>query len=147
MSIKQADWLRLIAPMAFGFIMSRVCPRRGDPTVLAAQPPGFVFGIVWPILYAFIGVAWMLSKRAKVPGADILFLLNMVFINAWIWFYECKNNKKAALWTFVPSIATAMMMMFLVFQGTNKWWSAGLLAPYVAWLVFASQLSFARVVE
>jgi benzodiazapine receptor len=150
MSLKQSDWSRLIAPMTFGLLMSRICPNagRGDAKVLAAQPPGFVFGIVWPILYIFIGIAWMLSKRAGVPGADILFLLNMVFINAWIWFYGCKNDKRTALWTFVPSIATALMLMFLVYQGTSKkygWWPAGLLAPYVAWLTFASQLSFARV--
>jgi tryptophan-rich sensory protein len=152
LKLKQ-DWPRLFAPMVLGFVVSRLCPDAGRSdaaeAVLPAQPPGWVFGVVWPVLYLCIGVVWVLSKRSGVKGVDTLFLVNMICINAWIWFYGCKKDKRAGLWTFVPSIATAMVMMMLVFYATHQrygWWPAALVAPYVAWLIFASQLNFARVV-
>jgi tryptophan-rich sensory protein len=42
---------------------------------------------------------------------------------------------------FVASSLTVMV----VSAATESWWPAVLIVPYVAWLIFASQLNFARV--
>lgn len=141
----------LLAPMAFGALASKLCPMAGRNTSpVAAQPPGWVFGVVWPILYLSIGLAWMIARRSNAKTVDTIFLLNMLFINGWIWLNGCKKDNKLALWTFVPSIATALIAMLVVYSYTYKshgWWPAALLGPYIAWLIFASQLNFAQVVR
>ena len=145
------DWIAFFAPMTAGLVMSRVCPNVGQTRApIKAQPPGWVFGVVWPLLYLSIGLAWMLSRKVGnyARTADIIFVTNMICINAWIWFYGCKKQKDVALWTFIPSIATALIALIFVYHVTSAkhgWWPAALLAPYIAWLMFASQLSFANV--
>lgn len=147
--IPLSEWFFVLLPMLLGFAMSRICPNVGqmETTILKAQPPGWVFGVVWPVLYLAIGIAWMLSRRnSKIRRiVDLVFIVNLVCINAWIWLYGCKQSKEKALWTFIPSIATAIMAMMVVYEATGSSWPAILLAPYVAWLIFASQLNFARV--
>jgi tryptophan-rich sensory protein len=141
----------LLAPMAFGAVTSYICPMAGQRSEpLEAQPPGWVFGVVWPALYLCIGVSWMIARQQSKTAVDSIFLLNMLCINGWIWLNGCAEKNKFALWTFVPSIATALIAMIMVFSLTLKsygWWPSALLAPYIAWLIFASQLNFAQVNE
>jgi tryptophan-rich sensory protein len=148
--MKLTDWIITLLPAAIGYTTSRVCPNVAQTEVVAkplkAQPPGWVFGVVWPLLYLSIGYCWMMARKTGMKRVvDLIFVANLVFINAWIWFYGCKDQKDKALWTFVPSIATAIMMLVVVSAATKSWWPAVLIAPYIAWLIFASQLNFARV--
>lgn len=137
-----SNYIFLLMPQIFGAVSSLFCPIiRGVDSSSKAQPPGWVFGVVWPILYLFVGYTWMISRQYNSKIADTLFILNMVCINLWIYLFNCKNNKVAALWTFVPSIATAIMCLMFVANVTNSWWPAALLAPYISWLIFASQLN------
>jgi len=141
------EWILLLLPALVGYGVSRACSMEADAAPLKAQPPGWVFGVVWPVLYLSIGYCWLMARRS--PGmrraVDIIFIANLISINSWIWLYNCKESKDEALWSFVPSIATAVMMIIVVGHATKSWWPAVLLAPYVAWLTFASQLNFARV--
>lgn len=145
------EWILLLLPAVVGYGVSRVCPNvsqlEAKAAPLKAQPPGWVFGVVWPVLYLSIGLCWLLARRQSGLRrvVDVIFVLNLISINAWIWLYNCKQLKDKALWSFVPSIATAVMMIIVVGYATKSWWPAVLLAPYVAWLIFASQLNFARV--
>ena len=137
-----SNYLFLILPQILGLTSSLFCPMiRNNDIYSKAQPPGWVFGVVWPILYLFVGYTWMISRQHNTTIADILFVSNMVCINLWIYLFNCRNNKVAALWTFIPSIATAIMCLMFVANATNSWWPSALLAPYISWLIFASQLN------
>lgn len=136
------QYIYLVVPLIFSSIVSYICPMiRNDNVKSAGQPPGWIFGVIWPILYLFIGYTWMISRQSNSTISDILFISNLLCINAWLFFFNCQNNKLGALWTFIPSIATSLMCLIFVSNVTSNWWPAILLAPYISWLIFASQLN------
>lgn len=51
------------------------------------NPPGYVFGIVWPLLYLLIAVAgwllWSAEKNQQTQRAKLLFAVQMIF--NWLW--------------------------------------------------------------
>jgi tryptophan-rich sensory protein len=107
------------------------------------MPPGWTFGVVWPILYALLGIALAMilaeppSPRRKV--ALILFLAQLALNFAWSpIFFAAHDMKLARIAIFVmAALAAGAAGQFLRLNRT-----AGLLmVPYLAWLVFAATLN------
>jgi len=107
------------------------------------MPPGWVFGVVWPILYALIGVsvAMILAEPAspRKQAALTLFFIQLVLNFAWSpIFFAGHDIVLANIVIFVMAVVTAVAArLFLKLRKT-----AGLLmVPYLAWLVFAATLN------
>lgn len=107
------------------------------------MPPGWAFGVVWPILYAFLGVAVALvleqppSERRR--NALILFFVQLALNFTWSpIFFAGHDISLGMLVIFVmAAIAGAAAGQFYRLSAT-----AGLLmAPYLAWLIFAAMLN------
>jgi translocator protein len=107
------------------------------------MPPGWVFGVVWPILYALIGIA-LAIVLAEPPSerrwtALILFFLQLALNFAWSPIFFAGHD-----------IVLANVVIFaiaaLAAAAAGQFWrirsEAGLLIiPYIAWLVFAATLN------
>jgi tryptophan-rich sensory protein len=107
------------------------------------MPPGWVFGVVWPILYALLGiaVAMILVEPAspRRQAALTLFFIQLVLNFAWSpIFFAMHDITTAKIVIFVmAATAAASAGQFLRLRRT-----AGLLmAPYLAWLIFAATLT------
>jgi len=102
-------------------------------------PPGSVFGPVWSLLYAFIGVVgWRLAGRAAMA----LHLLQLALNAAWTPLFFGARRRRAALAVSVAlDAAVAAEVVALVRDGDRT--SAALLAPYLAWCGFATALTAA----
>lgn len=109
------------------------------------MPPGWAFGLVWPILYALLGVS--LAMILAEPPSDrrrlalILFFLQLALNFCWSPLFFALHDITLAKWTIVlmAVIAAAAAGQFLRIQR-----AAGLLLiPYLAWLVFAATLNIA----
>jgi tryptophan-rich sensory protein len=107
------------------------------------MPPGAAFGIVWPILYALLGIALAMilaeppSPRRKM--ALTLFFIQLVLNFAWSpIFFAGHDIRLANIVIFaMAAIAAAAAGQFLRLRR-----AAGLLMiPYLAWLVFAATLN------
>ena len=107
------------------------------------MPPGAAFGIVWPILYALLGVA--LALIVAEPPSDrrrlalILFFVQIVLNFAWSPIFFAGHDIALATWVIfaMAAIAAAAARQFFVLRRP-----AGLLmVPYLAWLVFAATLN------
>ena len=49
---------RLLYPMIIGFIVSSQCKMGKDSgKSIKFRPPGYIFGIVWPILYLLMSIS------------------------------------------------------------------------------------------
>jgi tryptophan-rich sensory protein len=107
------------------------------------MPPGFVFGIVWPVLYALLGMA--LALILAEPASDrrrvglILFALQMVLNFAWSpIFFAGHDIRLAKIVIFVMAVlAAAAAGQFFRLRAIAGW----LMAPYLGWLVFAATLT------
>jgi tryptophan-rich sensory protein len=107
------------------------------------MPPGWLFGVVWPILYALLGIA-LAMVLAEPPSARrrlalVLFFSQLVLNFAWSpIFFAGHDIRLAKVVIFVmAALAAAAAGQFMRLR-----MAAGLLlAPYLAWLVFAAALN------
>ena len=109
------------------------------------MPPGWAFGVVWPILYALMGVALAMvlaeppSERRR--NALILFFAQLALNFAWSPIFFAAHDITLAKYVIylMAIVAAAAAGQFLRLRR-----AAGLLLiPYLAWLVFAAMLNSA----
>ena len=99
------------------------------------NPPGYVFGIVWPILYLLMGItAWRTFEIIKNP-----FYIQL-FLNAiWSWLFFTFHLPLISLIDIWLLIYVNIKIVFKVLKMDKL---AGLLyTPYILWLLFASYLN------
>jgi len=107
------------------------------------MPPGWLFGVVWPILYSLLGISLAIAL-AEPPSPRrraglILFAFQMVMNFAWSpIFFAGHDIRLAKVVIFaMAALAAAAAGQFLRLRK-----AAGLLMiPYLAWLVFAATLN------
>ena len=99
------------------------------------NPPGYIFGIVWPILYFFMGItAWRNLETIKN-----LFYIQL-FLNAmWSWLFFSFHLPIVALIDLWLLIFVNIKILFVVYKHDK--FAAILYAFYVMWLLFASYLN------
>ena len=104
--------------------------------------PGFVFPIVWSILYILMGISSYIVRDDKE-------LMNIYKVNLGInilWpiiFFSLKLRVLAFFWILILILVVGYMIYR--FYNKNKI-SAYLLIPYILWLVFASVLNLIEIV-
>jgi tryptophan-rich sensory protein len=107
------------------------------------MPPGWTFGVVWPILYALMGVALAMvlaeppSERRR--NALILFFAQLALNFAWSPIFFAAHDITLAQYVIylMAVLAGAAAGQFLRLRR-----AAGLLLiPYLAWLIFAAMLN------
>src|SRR4051812_23704932 len=107
------------------------------------MPPGWTFGVVWPILYVLLGIALaMILAEPPSPrrqAALTLFFIQLALNFAWSpIFFAGHDVVLANVVIFVMAVVTAAAAR--LFLKLRK--AAGLLmVPYLAWLVFAATLN------
>lgn len=110
------------------------------------SPPGWLFPIVWSILYTLIGISFYLvwnssTEKAKKQSAFLLYFAQL-FLN-FIWSPIFFNNRQYLL-AFVILIIlwlTTLIMIIKFYEISNL---AGILQiPYLIWLTFAAYLNIA----
>ncbi len=105
-------------------------------------PPGWVFPVVWSILFALmaIGAARVyLSDDKRLSRAMFLYFLQLT-MNFWwcVLFFGFGFYLFALIWLLLLWIA--VLLMLIVFTGIDK--PAGLIQiPYLIWLTFAAYLN------
>lgn len=107
------------------------------------MPPGWAFGVVWPILYALLGIA--LSMILAEPPSDrrrialILFFVQLALNFAWSPIFFAAHAITLAKWVIfvMAAVAAAAARQFLKLRRATGL----LLIPYLAWLVFAATLN------
>lgn len=108
------------------------------------NPPNWVFGPAWGILYIMMAVALYLviikpTGVSKV-GAYLVFFIQLILNSAWsVVFFGMHHVYEAfivimVLWFFI-------LLSILLFNRISKT-AALLLIPYIAWVTFAAFLNF-----
>jgi len=108
-------------------------------------PPGWVFGPVWSLLYTFMAVAaWRVWRAGGFRAArgTLGLYLGQLSVNAlwsWLFFAWRLGGIAFAEILLLAGMVAGMMRLFGRVSRAAAW----LLAPYLAWLVFAAALAFA----
>lgn len=110
-------------------------------------PPEWIFGPVWTLLYALMGIATYLVWRTDKPEkwkAISLFLIHLVVNAAWsIIFFGAQNITLALVVICILLAYIAWLMR--IFSRFSKL-AALLLLPYLLWVLFATYLNLAFLI-
>lgn len=109
------------------------------------MPPGWAFGVVWPILYACLGVAVAMVHALPASNtkrkALTLFYIQLALNFAWSPVFFAAHDMRAAAVIVIMMVALAAGAAGQFFRLRA---AAGyLMMPYLAWLVFATTLNTA----
>lgn len=108
------------------------------------QPPAWVFGPVWTVLYLLMAIAaWLVWRPAGARSAAVplsLFMVQLVLNVAWSWiFFYLQRPGWAVLELIVLWVAIALTTLAFSRRSTV---AAGLMLPYLGWVTFAGVLNF-----
>lgn len=116
----------------------------GQLTRPSWAPPGWLFGPVWSALYALMAVsAWWVWRARGFAGARsalVLFIVQLAANALWSWLFFVWHQGGLAfaevllLWCMVAATVVAFWRISAL--------AAALLIPYLAWVTFASALTF-----
>ena len=99
------------------------------------NPPGFVFGIVWPILYLLMSI----SAFRTFANIKKLFLIQLIFNALWSWLFFAFQMPLIALLNIWLLIYLNIKLSIQMYKQDTL--SGYLFFPYVGWLMFASYLN------
>ena len=107
-------------------------------------PPASVFGPVWTVLYAMMGVAaWLVwregglrARRQALP----LFVLQLAVNALWSWLFFAWHQGALALVDIVL-LWILIIATIVVFWRTRRL-AGALLVPYLVWVSFATALNY-----
>jgi len=103
------------------------------------NPPGFVFGIVWPILYLLMAiVSFQASEKIWK-----LFILQLILNAAWSWIFFYFQAPIIALLDIVFLIVINLKILSQLRSLSTLLFS--LYLPYLLWLFFAAFLNISII--
>ncbi len=107
-------------------------------------PPNWVFGPVWTTLYVLMAVAawliWRLPPSPQRRTALVLFALQLALNTLWSFLFFGAQRIDLALVEVVLLLA-AIVATTRAYAGLSRI-AAWLMAPYIAWVAFATLLNF-----
>ena len=108
-------------------------------------PPSSVFGPVWSVLYALMGIAawlvWSHGGWRRQRGVLALFVVQLALNALWSWLFFGWHRGALAF-------ADIVVLWLLIVATVVGFWrlrplAGALLLPYLGWVGFASALNFA----
>jgi tryptophan-rich sensory protein len=137
------EYLLIPIPAILGYLFGSICNVGKDSgEVVSFRPPPIVFGVVWIILYLFIGVSWFLAVKdteSKLLTYTFYILLNIALCS-WIYLYSCKNDKKNAIYVLLISFVFSLLCYTIGNRNSKM-----LIVPLIGWILFAMLLNIFEV--
>jgi benzodiazapine receptor len=104
------------------------------------NPPNWVFGPVWTLLYIMIAVAgWRVWHRLRTGGAMTSWWLQLGLNFLWSPTFFTLQRPGAALVIILALLATVLVFIGLAWSRDRL--AALLFVPYAAWVAFATLLN------
>lgn len=108
------------------------------------QPPGWLFGVVWPILYLLMGLALAMivharGSRGRALGIG-LFAAQLAVNLLWSPIFFGMHQVSFAFWWILLMLALAIATTFAFARVRRA--AAWLMVPYLVWISFAAMLNF-----
>lgn len=140
--LTKKDWLVLAMPIVLGLGSGFLVSRKKIPTS-KYNPPGWVFMIVWPLLYALMGYSSFLIYKSKNVNREEylkLFYIHLGALILWWPIFVYFPNKGAALLSLI-AIAVFAAYITVKFYSVDKT-AAYCMLPYLGWLCVATFLTY-----
>lgn len=127
-----------------GFFTSQAMTVYQEMSRPPLSPPGWIFPIVWTVLYILMGIAaWLIYLKRPKAEALKLYLIQLAVNFLWPFlFFNLHWYILSAIWLFLLWYLVFLLIReFSKIDKTAGW----LLLPYLVWLTFAAYLNLAIV--
>ena len=108
------------------------------------QPPGFIFGIIWPYNFIVLGIAaTVIGQRASKPAAFTyiaFFALSVIAALTWAYLFYVPHQLTASAIALGGAAILTAVLVGLTWSVTRV--GAIALLPYLIWVSLATSLAF-----
>ena len=107
------------------------------------NPPNYLFGPVWTLLYALMGISLFLilqTPKSDLRKKSVLIFCIQIFLNFWWSIIFFKYQLLGLALIEIVMIWMSILLMILTFRKLNKT-AAYLQIPYLLWVSFATLLT------
>ena len=108
------------------------------------QPPGFIFGIIWPYNFIVLGIAaTIIGQRASKPAAFTyiaFFALSVAAALTWAWLFYRPHNLTGAALALTATALLTIPMTYILFTISIP--MAIAVMPYQIWVAIAAALNW-----
>ena len=105
------------------------------------NPPNYLFGIVWPILFLLMSIVSFLNAKTIYK----LYFLQLIVNGLWSWIFFAFQSIGLAFLDIVVLIFLNILIMKQL-REKQAWLSLMLYTPYILWITFASILNLSILV-
>lgn len=105
------------------------------------NPPNYLFGIVWPVLYILMAIVSYLNAHKIF----ILYIMQIILNGLWSWLFFVLQSTEFAFLNIVLLIFLNVLILKQIRQD-KAWVSVLLYSPYLIWICFASVLNLAIII-
>jgi len=143
----------LIIPLMVGYLGSLLTDNSVSTWYLninkpAFNPPSWVFGPVWTVLFVLMGLAfYFVWQQGYSPGLLLpwaVYFLQLLFNLLWSFFFFWLRNPLLGLVDIALLLVLIIINIVLFYRRRRL--SGFLLLPYLLWVSFASILNLAIVI-
>lgn len=138
-------WIKnILIPVILGGLVGVIVSQFMDYNTLEKpplSPPGFLFGIVWTVLYILMGVSYSILDINEIIDDKVkkIYYLQLVVNLIWpIIFFVLKWRLISCIWIILLLIL--IIYIIITFYRKNKL-SVYLQIPYLLWTAFATYLN------
>ena len=134
----------IILPIALGGLVGLIISQFMDYNTLQKpplSPPGFIFGIVWSILYLLMGIAYGMLVYKEKSDAEVSKIYWTQLIVNLIWpilFFVFKLRLFSSIWIIILLILVINMVIKFYKKDKIIGYSQ---IPYLLWIMFATYLN------
>lgn len=111
--------------------------------VSSRMPKGYIFGLVWAVIYTAYAYAWATSVKSDkmTKSMDVLFLVSIILNLAWVVAFFGLKNIELAKYIIVA------LTFVVAYQAYQQWkventLNTFLMLVYLSWLICATNLNF-----
>ena len=138
--------ISILIPVLLGLLVGLLTSNGNNYNMMnmpSFAPPGFLFPIVWTILYILMGISSYLVSESYLPMVDNalkIYVLQLIVNLLWSFiFFSFDLYLFAFIWILL--LIFLVVLMIIKFYQISKL-SAFLQIPYLLWIVFAAVLNF-----
>ena len=113
------------------------------------QPPGWIVGPVWAVLYTCLALSMsnMLSAKDEVPQSNLIIALFFVQLAVNLAWPSVFNSERYLLSLFMIVVMVVFTSIYAVATYKVAPTASMLVWPYIAWVSFAGAINFAYYLE
>ena len=109
------------------------------------QPPGWVIGPIWLVLYTMIAISFMivLSNKEEISNSNIIITLFLIQLLVNIMWPSVFNSAEylISLMMIVVMVVFTVIYAYLTYGSAKE--ASILVWPYILWVSFAGMINFA----